>query len=1347
MTPSNASPFLSVPRSEWIASNDLAFAIFDRYPVTPGHALVVPRRVVATWWEASANEQRAIFELVSVVRTRLELERGAKGFNVGFNAGEAAGQTIPHLHVHVIPRYDGDVPDPRGGIRWIIPSKANYIAGSGPSSVGSALLPGGDDRLLRRLQALFDDVRFDRIDLVVSFILNSGVRELERSFESAHGRGASIRVLTTDYLGVTEPAALNRLLDWSGDDPDRMQVRVFESGTKSFHPKSYVFWSSREGTAQGIVGSSNMSRSALAEGIEWNLIIGSVADLVREFETLWRNPRAIPLTRDWLDRYRPRSQKEIAAREFPVLCEAIEEPQPTQVQQEALEALAQARQDGARAALVVMATGLGKTYLSAFDSRGFERVLFVAHRDEILQQSRDVFRRIRPESNFGMFHADEKTVTADVTFASVQTLARRCEEFAPDAFDYVVFDEFHHAAAASYRRVVDHFRPRFLLGLTATPDRMDGQLLLPLCGDRFAFRCDLVEGISRKLLCPFEYFGVKDSVDFTPIPWRNGKFDPEALTRAVETRERADHALREWRARAGRRTLAFCCTVTHADFMARHFSTAGIRAVAVHSGPTSAPRVQSIERLKTGELDVVFSVDVFNEGLDVPDVDTILMLRPSESPVVFLQQFGRGLRLGQPGKVLHVIDFIGNHRSFFMKPRTLLSLGAASTASVKATLDAMESGEFHLPPGCSVEYELGLVDVFKKLVRLGAHDELEEWCREEFAENGARPSADRAFQVGFDPGAIRRRDRSQGWFDFLKGLGARAQPGQNKPRGEPRSDPPIEPMLSDLEARALDEGGDFLRGLEVESLTKSFKLVSLKALLADGALLTGAPLDQVATTSRALIERDRRVAADVSADGGRDVTELSALEWKRYWRKNPIAAWIGESSGRESPSFRLDGEQFVPQFQVSAECADAFCSMVSEIVEWRLAAYLKSRRPLAAGVIRCKVSHSSGNPMVRIHGPERVELPSGPTPFRANGTAYEGNFQKIALNVARRPGESGNALHALLRGWFGPNAGHPGTSHFVMFEQVDGEWQLRPDAAATSTATEAGILVPFFPNYAVACGAFDQPQPASLANLQRPVTPLGGQPAPEADDFMVFARGDSMVGGIDPIYHGDPLLLRWARGASRRDLLGRIVLVRHGEARDAPTVLKRLQDDGRGGFLLASDNPARSPATLPASAADRIVATFTRKLRQSEINPLASELHRPYRRELIPPLYKTTFNSGNWNSGHVSLDTCTILFVTLDKSEMQRGSEYHDQIELPDLLHWSSQSSTSRDSKRGHELLDCLDTGRDIHLWLRRRKTDVAFTYCGLAVPVSDEGDRPIRITWRMLDPLPTDSELASTRA
>ncbi len=284
--------------------------------------------------------------------------------------------------------------------------------------------------------------------------------------------------------------------------------------------------------------------------------------------------------------------------------------------------------------MVVMATGLGKTWLAAFDSSRpqFRRVLFVAHREEILRQSLDVFRRVQPDADLGLFYGGEKQPDARIVFAGVQTLAGNLHRFASDRFDYVVVDEFHHAAARTYRRVIDHFRPAFLLGLTATPNRMDGADLLALCSDNLVYECPLNEGIENGYLSPFRYFGIADDVDYTPIPWRGGRFDPVALAEAVETQVRAQHALDVWREKGGGRTLAFCVTVSHADFIAEFLGEHGVSAVAVHSGPTSAPRVESVERLRAGDLEVICTVDVFSEGLDLPEIETVLMLRPTESP-------------------------------------------------------------------------------------------------------------------------------------------------------------------------------------------------------------------------------------------------------------------------------------------------------------------------------------------------------------------------------------------------------------------------------------------------------------------------------------------------------------------------------------------------------------------------------------------------------------------------------------------------------------------------------------------------------------------------------------------
>ena len=512
------SPFLDAPASSWLAANRSAFAIEDGYPVSPGHSLVVPRRLISSWWELGAGERTDIWDLVDDVKALLDARHAPDGYNIGFNAGAAAGQTIEHLHLHVIPRYEGDVPDPRGGIRWVFPEAANYLA---PSSMAPAMPPqlvdSVDDRILKlELFRCLINESFDRVDLLVSFIMRSGVSLVERHLRGALDRGANVRVLTTDYLTVTQPDALGRLIDLGrrADVDDRrgnLELRAFQDPLTSFHPKAYLFWSSTTGLGRGFVGSNNLSRSGIADGVEWS---------VQTVETAWtrRRLRAAlggPPLRDCRSRLARRGTELVSG---PTLgpsqthrksasVPSQSPPRPATSRSGTVRHHARSRsrrsrrsrrQDsqGFRSGLVVMATGLGKTWLAAFDSQRaeFPRVLFVAHREEILTQARDVFRAVRPDARLGFFTAAEKSTDADVVFATVQTLHRHLGSFAAGAFDYVVVDEFHHASASTYRRVLNHFEPRFLLGLTATPERLDGADLLALCGDNLVYRCDLVDG-------------------------------------------------------------------------------------------------------------------------------------------------------------------------------------------------------------------------------------------------------------------------------------------------------------------------------------------------------------------------------------------------------------------------------------------------------------------------------------------------------------------------------------------------------------------------------------------------------------------------------------------------------------------------------------------------------------------------------------------------------------------------------------------------------------------------------------------------------------------------------------
>lgn len=870
--------------------------------------------------------------------------------------------------------------------------------------------------------------------------------------------------------------------------------------------------------------------------------------------------------------------------------------------------------------------------------------------------------------------------------------------------------EFHHAAAPSYRKIIDHFTPGFLLGLTATPERMDGADLLALCGDNLVYECGLVDGIRRGELVSFNYWGVPDPVDFEPIPWRNGRFDLQRLTEAVETQERAEAALGEWREHCGTRTLGFCVSIRHADFMADFFRARGIRAAAVHTGSSSAPRHEALEELSEGRLDVLFAVDLFNEGLDVPHIDTVLMLRPTESPVVFLQQLGRGLRTAEAKDSLEVIDFIGNHRSFFLKPRTLLSLGQRKIPTNAEVLEAVGSGDFGLPPGCSVAYELEAVEMLRRMAKLGRKSAIDEYCRSHYEEEGQRPSAAQTFYAGYNPASVRARNG--GWFGYLEQLG----------------------LGTEAEQAVRAAVGDVLEGLESEPITKSFKLVVLRALLHDGVLREGAPIAQIADTSRKLISGDPRLLRDVTEFP--DLAAVPPATWERYWKKWPIDAWAGELKGAPGRWFRQVDDRLEPTFRVPLALGDTFDAMVAEVVEYRLSRYLSGKDIQAEGGWLLKVSHSDGRPILFLQRDRNKGLPEGKAEFIANGQAYVGHFVKVAMNVAERPGQPGNALHALLRGWFGPSAGHPGTQHQVRLDNLDGALVMRP--VAEEAGGTAADLIPLFRSYGIACGAFGDANwtehTARSIEVRRSLT---DPPLDPSRQFVCFARGDSMDGGADPIKHGDPLLFEWIAGGSARDYVGQRVLVEQSGGEGTAPALKILRQ-GHGVYHLESANPAG--AAIQGESNMVVAARLLRRLDQSDINPLASRIGEVFKRQDIAPLYGKVYNPGNWGSGHVSIPPDVVLFVTLAKSEaMAWGADYVDHFENSELFVWSSQTSVGPNSKKGREILDGLETGTWIHLWARRKKEDVTFTYCGLLVPVSHAGSQPMAVSFRLLTPLSSD--------
>lgn len=1025
----HACPFCGPPADNVFFTGDLVIGIWDAFPVSPGHALLIPRRHVADWFEATPEEQAELLRAATVAKAVIETRYRPNGYNLGINAGAAAGQTVFHLHFHVIPRYTGDVPDPRGGVRHVIPSKANYLTPKADELDDryrpQALIRGGaDDPLLPHLATLLGSA--SSVSVAAAFTLESGVRLVEEHLRDVLERGGQVRLITGDYLGVTEPQALLRLLDLQGD----IQLKVFESKGVSFHPKAYII-TDAHGAGTAFVGSSNLTETALRRGHEWNYRVvrsqdgAGFAEVLSAFRMLWDHPSATEMNTTWVKAYAGRRAAPLP-RGTGVAPEPVGPPPvPHEVQLEALAALEQTRAVGNTAGLAVLATGLGKTWLSAFDSNRdeFRRVLFIAHREEILAQAMRTFRAIRPDATFGLYNGAEKTPEADVLFASIQTLGRvqHLHRFDPQHFDYVVVDEFHHAAAQTYRRAIGYLEPRFLLGLTATPERTDGGDLLSLCGDNLVYRCDVAEGIRRGLLSLFAYYGVPDEVDYANIPWRNNRFDEQALTAAVATQARARNALEQYQQLAATRTVAFCVSQRHADFMTAYFQDAGVRCVAVHSGSTSAPRTPSLEQLEAGELDVIFAVDMFNEGVDLPSVDTVLMLRPTESRILWLQQFGRGLR-HRPGKTLQVIDYIGNHRVFLTKTKALFDLGS-SDREVAYALQQLDEGMLELPPGCSVTYALEAKEILRGLIGSAPQgDQLRAYYEEFRARHGVRPLAAEVFTDGFDPKLVRRSGYSS-WLDFVRLMGD----------------------LSEEQTAAFQRHRDFLEQLEVTPMTRSYKMLVLLAVLGADAFPGEISIEELTRRFGDLARR----SAVLRSEMGLALEDPAAL--RRLIESNPIDAWTGGRGTGGTAYFAYADGRFATTFDAPENSREVVQDLVREMAEWRLAVYTR-RMADQSGVDRivCRVIQANGRPFLKL--PEREQRPGIPEGWReldVEGEALQANFVKIAVNVVTRPGSDDNVLPEILRRWFGPAAGHPGRSHDVVLERSGTKYVLSPVSDAT----------------------------------------------------------------------------------------------------------------------------------------------------------------------------------------------------------------------------------------------------------------------------------------------------------
>ena len=588
-----------------------------------------------------------------------------------------------------------------------------------PAPIDAPLIPLLDSALLTNSpgepnvgsQISAEIASADRIDLIMAFIRRSGILPLREKLRRHVADGSRLRVLTTTYTGSTEATALDWLEELGAD----IRVSYDTTGTR-LHAKAWLFHR-ESGFSTAYVGSSNLTHWAQATGLEWNVRISGarnrsiIEKVAAVFDSYWEEADFEPYERERFGaavaRDRPEAQRLVLS---PI------EIRPYPFQARLLELIELSRERGHHRNLLAAATGTGKTVMAALDYQRLRarlpraRLLFVAHREEILIQSRNTFAHALRDANFGeLWVGGKKPEEFEHVFASVQSLnASGVDAIPPDHFDVVIVDEFHHAAAASYKRLLEHLEPVELLGLTATPERSDGLPVLHWFGDRIAAELRLWDAIDQHRLTPFAYYGIADRLDLREIPWKKGQgYDERALTDVITgTDVWARSVLHQFIEHFGNppnvRALGFCVGVDHARYMARVFNQHGVPAVAVTGETKDDERKRALRDLERGDVCVVFSVDLFNEGVDVPTADALLMLRPTESPLLFLQQLGRGLRKAEDKAVCTVLDFVGHHRKEFRYDRRFRALLGGTRTDV---IRQVEQGFPFLPAGCHMELD------------------------------------------------------------------------------------------------------------------------------------------------------------------------------------------------------------------------------------------------------------------------------------------------------------------------------------------------------------------------------------------------------------------------------------------------------------------------------------------------------------------------------------------------------------------------------------------------------------------------------------------------------------------
>jgi len=592
--------------------------------------------------------------------------------------------------------------------------------------------------------------------------------------------------------------------------------------------------------------------------------------------------------------------------------------------------LNQSREEVYEKALIVAATGIGKTYLAAFDTKNYDKILFIAHRQEIITQAMKTFKNIHPDKSAGFFYGNIKETDNEITFALVQSLGKEKylneSYFKKDQFDYIIIDEFHHAVASNYRRILDYFKPKFMLGLTATPERLDTKDVFALCDYNTVYEIRLKEAINKGFLSPFKYYGIyDDTVNYDNIKIRNGQYDEMDLEEKLMINRRSELVMKHYLKYNSLTAVAFCSSRKHAEYMAEFFTNHDIPSAAVYSGEQgkySEERQTAIDKLKKGELKVLFTVDMFNEGVDIPSIDTVLFLRPTQSPTVFLQQLGRGLKISENKKYLTVLDFIGNYKKANLVPFLL----SGNDYDTKTLLNESPL-EFEYPDECFIDFDFQLVDLFK----IQASQELKVKDKIVLEFNSVkeslnhRPSRVELFLKMKDEvySAMLRNSKLNLFKDYLTFL------SQNRE------------LTNDEKSLLNSKAHEFLKTIENTKMTKSYKIPIFLAFYNNGNMKIEISDEDVYKSMRSFYSYASNAIDMLKDDSSSNFKDWDMKKYIALAKRNPIK-FLNKSAGeffikKEGCALALSDDL---KYFIKSE---SFIEHFRDIIEYRTLYYYKTR--------------------------------------------------------------------------------------------------------------------------------------------------------------------------------------------------------------------------------------------------------------------------------------------------------------------------------------------------------------------------------------------------------------------